>query len=42
MIQYDRNADAAFTSNSIFCSHGKGYVVRWEDAKDAMHANVEL
>ncbi len=41
-IQYDRNADAAFTSNSIFCSHGKGYVVRWDEAKEAMHANVEL
>ncbi|WP_010287712.1 elongation factor G [Kurthia massiliensis] len=41
-IGYDKNADPAYTSNSIFCSHGKGYVVPWQEAEAAMHANTEL
>ena len=41
-IGYDKNADAQYTSNSIFCAHGKGYVVPWQEAEAAMHANTEL
>ncbi len=36
-IGYDKNADPAYTSNSIFLLHGKGYQVPWEEAKEAMH-----
>lgn len=41
-IGYDKNADPQYTSNSIFCTHGKGYVVPWQEAEAAMHANTEL
>ena len=36
-IGYDKNADPAYTSSSIFCAKGKGYSVPWDEAKDAMH-----
>nr|WP_106779097.1 TetM/TetW/TetO/TetS family tetracycline resistance ribosomal protection protein [Lysinibacillus timonensis] len=36
-IQYDKNADIEYTSSSIFCSKGKGYVVPWDEAEAAMH-----
>lgn len=36
-IGYDKEADPAYTSSSIFCSKGKGYSVPWYEAKDAMH-----
>lgn len=41
-IGYDKQADPAYTSNSIFCRHGKGYVVPWQEAEAAMHANTAL
>ncbi len=41
-IGYDKQADPNYTSNSIFCSHGKGYVVPWQEAEVLMHANTEL
>ena len=34
---YDKNADAGFTSNSIFFTKGQGYVVKASEAKDHMH-----
>lgn len=37
-INYNKDADIMYTSNSVFCSHGKGYVVKWQDADEAMHA----
>ena len=37
MIGYDKNADPAYTSTSIFCANGKGYQVPWHEAKEAMH-----
>lgn len=36
-IGYDKEADPAYTSSSIFCTKGKGYSVPWYEAKDAMH-----
>ncbi len=41
-IGYDKQADPNYTSNSIFCSHGKGYVVPWQEAEALMHGNTEL
>jgi len=37
-INYNKEADIMYTSNSVFCSHGKGYIVKWQDADEAMHA----
>ncbi|RUL52223.1 elongation factor G [Lysinibacillus antri] len=36
-IGYDKNADPEYSSSSIFCAKGKGYVVPWEEAAEAMH-----
>lgn len=36
-IEYDKNADPEYTSSSIFCSKGKGFVVPWYEAEAAMH-----
>ncbi|WP_432666652.1 translation factor GTPase family protein [Wukongibacter baidiensis] len=36
-ISYDKNADIEYSSSSIFCSKGKGYVVPWDRAEEEMH-----
>lgn len=36
-INYDKNVDIEYSSSSIFCSKGKGYVVPWDRAEDEMH-----
>ena len=35
---YNKNADIEYTSNSVFCSHGSGYIVQWQDADEKMHS----
>ncbi|WP_203248328.1 GTP-binding protein [Sporosarcina beigongshangi] len=37
MIGYNKNADAEYTSTSIFCAKGKGYPIPWNEAEAAMH-----
>lgn len=39
---YNKDADIMYTSNSVFCSHGKGYIVKWQDADEAMHAEKTI
>lgn len=34
---YDKNADPLYTSSSIFCKKGKGEVIPWDEAEQAMH-----
>ena len=36
-LGYDKNADPAYTSSSIFCAKGAGYTVPWEEAEEMMH-----
>ncbi|WP_102275507.1 GTP-binding protein [Cytobacillus massiliigabonensis] len=36
-VSYDKNADPAYTSSSIFCSKGQGYSVPWDVAEKEMH-----
>lgn len=36
-IGYDADADTLNTADSVFCSHGAGYVVRWDEAAAHMH-----
>jgi ribosomal protection tetracycline resistance protein len=37
---YNKNADIEYTSTSVFCSHGQGYLVPWEEADAAMHCEI--
>ena len=34
---YDPDADVLNTCDSVFCSHGAGYNVKWDEVKDHMH-----
>ncbi|MFL6556896.1 MAG: GTP-binding protein [Bacillus sp. (in: firmicutes)] len=36
-INYNKDADAEYTSSSIFCSKGQGYSVPWDEAESKMH-----
>lgn len=36
-IGYNKEADAEYTSSSIFCAKGQGYTVGWEEAEESMH-----
>ena len=38
---YNKNADIEYTSTSVFCSHGQGYLVEWDKVDEAMHCEVE-
>ena len=40
-IGYDRNADIENTPDSVFCSHGSGFVVKWDEAPGYMHCTIE-
>ncbi len=37
---YNKNADIEYTSTSVFCSHGQGYLISWDKADEAMHCEV--
>lgn len=36
-VGYDPEADLENTPDSVFCSHGAGTVVKWQDVKNQMH-----
>lgn len=36
-IGYDKNADIEYTSTSVFCSKGQGFLVSWDEAESYMH-----
>lgn len=36
-IGYDCDSDIANTADSVFCTHGSGYVVPWNEAPEKMH-----
>jgi len=38
---YNKNGDIEYSSTSVFCSHGQGYLVPWEEADDAMHCEIK-
>jgi len=37
---YDPDADMDNPADSVFCSHGAGHLVRWDEADAMMHVNV--
>jgi ribosomal protection tetracycline resistance protein len=39
---YNKNADIEYTSTSVFCSHGQGYLVPWNKADEAMHIEFDV
>ncbi len=36
-IGYNKNADPEYTSSSIFCSKGQGFIVEWDRVEEYMH-----
>ncbi len=36
-IAYDADADLSNTADSVFCTHGAGYTVPWQEAQNYMH-----
>lgn len=36
-IAYDPERDVANTADSVFCAHGAGYTVRWDEVEQHMH-----
>ena len=38
---YNKNNDMEYTSTSIFCSKGQGYLVTWDKVMDEMHCDLE-
>ena len=39
-IGYRRDADIEYSSSSIFCSKGQGYVVPWDKVEEEMHCKI--
>ncbi len=39
---YDPEADLAHTPDSVFCTHGAGFNVKWDRVKDYMHLHPEF
>ena len=39
---YDADADTANTADSVFCSHGTGVLVKWDEAPSRMHIPAVL
>lgn len=40
-IGYDCNSDAENIADSVFCSHGSGYIVKWNDVFSQMHLPLQ-
>lgn len=38
---YDPDSDLENTADSVFCSHGAGYNVKWNEAREHMHISPE-
>ena len=41
-IGYDSEADLANPTSSVFCAHGAGFVVPWNEVENYMHVETEL
>ena len=41
-IGYDPEADLENTADSVFCAHGAGFTVKWNEVKDHMHLESGL
>ncbi len=41
-IAYDSDSDLENSADSIFCSHGAGFVVKWDKVRDYMHIDTNI
>ena len=41
-IGYDPDSDTENTADSVFCSHGAGHTVKWNEVKEHMHLSSSL
>ena len=41
-IGYDSDADLENSADSVFCSHGAGFVVKWNEVRDYMHIDTRF
>ena len=41
-LGYDPEADTENTPDSVFCAHGAGFNVKWDQVKDYMHLESGL
>lgn len=39
-IGYDSDADLENTADSVFCSHGAGFIVKWNEVRNYMHIDT--
>ena len=39
---YDKGADKENPSSSVFCSHGAGFVVNWNEVENYIHLPAEM
>ncbi|MDY6226140.1 MAG: translation factor GTPase family protein [Clostridium sp.] len=40
-LEYDKNADIEYSSSSIFCSKGQGFVVPWMKVEEYLHCEIK-
>lgn len=40
-LQYNKEADTANPSSSVFCSKGTSFMVKWEEAENYMHTDIK-
>ena len=40
-LSYDKNADIEYSSSSIFCSKGQGFVVPWKEVEEYIHCEIK-
>ena len=40
-IAYDPDTDLRNTADSVFCSHGSGHIIAWDEADEYMHVSPE-
>ena len=40
-IAYDPDSDTRNTADSVFCSHGAGHIIPWDEADEYMHVSPE-
>lgn len=40
-LEYDKNADIEYSSSSIFCSKGQGFVVPWIKVEEYLHCEIK-
>ncbi len=41
-IGYDAEKDMENTADSVFCSHGAGFIVPWDQVRDYMHIDTDV